>query len=406
MGMLWNAILLALSAIRRNLMRSSLTILGIIIGVAAVIIMVTMGNGATAQVTENISSLGTNMIMIIPGQERRGGGGGIREEAKLFNSSDVEALQDEVAGVRSVAPVSMNSMQLIYGNSNWSSTVYGTNNNYLSVHTWELSDGREFSSAELQSGAAVCIIGATVRQELFGNRDPVGENIRLQSISCRIVGLLQSKGQSGMGMDQDDLVLIPLRTFQRRVSGNRYINEMVVGRRNNSDPDTVRSDIERLLRQRRNIPDGQDNDFMVRDPEQLLSTLTGTTKMLTTLLGAVAAVSLMVGGIGIMNIMLVSVTERTREIGIRLAIGAFEHDVMMQFLVESVVLSSLGGFIGIAFGMGASIVIAGVMQVPFIPDGRIAAVAFVFSALVGVVFGFFPARKAARLDPIDALRHE
>ncbi len=404
--MLWNAILLALAAIRRNVMRSSLTVLGIIIGVAAVIIMVTLGNGATAQVSSNISSLGTNTIMIMPGQERRGGGGGIREEARQFDSSDIEALKDEVAGVSAVAPTTSKSMQVIYGNANWSSTVYGTDNNYLSVRSWVLSGGREFSEAELQSGGAVCIIGATVRKQLFGDKDPVGATVRLQSISCQIAGVLETKGQSGMGMDQDDLVLIPLHTFQRRISGNRYIGELLVARRENSDPDKVRSDIERLLRQRRNIQVNQEDDFTVRDPQQLLSTLTGTTKLLTMLLGAVAAVSLLVGGIGIMNIMLVSVTERTREIGVRLAIGAFEHDVMMQFLVEAVVLSSLGGVIGIAMGMGSSVLVSKLLDVPFIPDVQMAAFSFIFSALVGVLFGFFPARKAAQLDPIEALRHE
>jgi putative ABC transport system permease protein len=404
--MLWNAIVLALAAIRRNLMRSTLTVLGIVIGVAAVIIMVTLGNGATARVTSDISSLGANMLMVMPGQERRGMGGGMREEAKLFESTDVEAIQDEIPGVSSVAPTASKTMQAIYGNTNWSTSVNGVDNAYLKVRNWALASGREFSDAELTAGGAVCILGATVRKQLFGEQDPLGVNIRLQAISCQVVAVLQTKGQAGMGMDQDDLVLTPLRTFQRRISGNRYISSLMVGVREGSASSAVSADIERLLRQRRKIQPNQENDFMVRDPQELISTLTGTTRLLTALLGAVAAVSLLVGGIGIMNIMLVSVTERTREIGVRLAIGAFDHDVMTQFLVEAVVLSSLGGIMGITIGLVVSILGAKALDVPFIPNVNIAVISFVFSGMVGVLFGFVPARKAARLDPIEALRHE
>jgi putative ABC transport system permease protein len=404
--MIWNAIILALSAIRRNLMRSTLTVLGIVIGVAAVIVMVTLGNGATSRVTSEISTLGTNMMMVMPGQEARGMAGGSRDTARLFELVDVEALRDEVAGVSAVAPTVQRSMQAISGNENWSTTVYGADNSYFRVRTWGLASGREFSEAELTAGGAVCVLGNSVRKQLFGEGDPLGAYIRLQSISCQVIGVLSAKGQSGMGMDQDDLVLTPLRMFQRRISGNRYISSLLVGKRTDSDSAKVRSDVEHLLRQRRQIQPGQSDDFMVRDPQELITMLTGTTKMLTMLLGAVAAVSLLVGGIGIMNIMLVSVTERTREIGVRLAIGAFEHDVMTQFLVEAIVLSSLGGLMGIALGMGVSVVGSQLMEVPFQPDMRITTISFVFSAVVGVLFGIVPARKAAQLDPIDALRHE
>ena len=404
--MLWNGMVLALVAIRRNLMRSSLTVLGIVIGVAAVIIMVTLGNGATARVTSDISSLGANMLMVMPGQERRGMGGGMREEAKLFENVDVEALRSEIPGISSVAPTASKSMQVIYGNANWSTTVNGVDNSYLTVRNWGLASGREFSKAELTAGGAVCILGATVRKELFADQDPIGGSIRLQSISCQVVGLLQTKGQAAMGMDQDDLVLTPLRTFQRRISGTRFVSSLMVGVRPGSTSTDVAADVDRLLRQRRKIQPNQENDFMVRDPQELISTLTGTTRLLTMLLGAVAAVSLLVGGIGIMNIMLVSVTERTREIGIRLAVGAFDQDVMTQFLVEAVVLSSFGGIAGIAIGMLVSYLGANAMDVPFIPNANIAVISFVFSAIVGVLFGFVPARKAARLDPIEALRRE
>jgi putative ABC transport system permease protein len=404
--MLWNAIVLALAAIRRNVMRSTLTVLGIVIGVAAVIVMVTLGNGATARVTADISSLGTNMLMVMPGQERRGGGGGNREEAKLFEMSDVDAIRDEVPGVSGVAPNSSKSMQVIYGNINWSTTVNGVDNSYFKVRSWGLASGRQFSDKELSAGGAVCILGATVRKQLFGERDPVGVNIRLQAISCQVIGIMNTKGQAGMGWDQDDLVLTPLRTFQRRISGTRYISGLLVGTNKDSDSSRVSEDVEKLLRQRRKVQPNAESDFVIRDPQELISTMTGTTKLLTMLLGAVAAVSLLVGGIGIMNIMLVSVTERIREIGVRLAIGAFEHDVMMQFLVEAVVLSSLGGLMGITLGLSVSYAGASMLQVPFLPDMRITVISFVFSALVGVLFGFVPARKAAQLDPIEALRHE
>jgi putative ABC transport system permease protein len=406
--MLWNAIHLALSAIRRNLMRSTLTVLGIVIGVAAVIVMVTLGNGATTRVTQDISSLGTNMFMVMPGQEMRGGGGGMREQARLFEAADVEAIELEIGGVRAVAPVSSSSMQVISGNNNWPTSVYGATNAYFDVRNFTIGAGRPFSDNEQKVGSAVCIIGDTVRKEVFGSQDPLGSNMRLQALSCQVIGTLAAKGQNSMGMDQDDLVVVPLRMYQRRISGagTRYITEMMVGIRDGSDSSSVISDVTRLLRQRRKIQPGKEDDFNVRDPAELVAMLTGTTKTMTMLLGAVAAVSLLVGGIGIMNIMLVSVTERTREIGVRLAIGAFEHDVLTQFLIEAVVLSSFGGLAGISLGLGGSYLGAKVLGVPFLPDMKMAGISFVFSALVGVLFGFVPARKAAQLDPIDALRHE
>jgi putative ABC transport system permease protein len=403
--MIWNAVILALSAIRRNLMRSTLTVLGIIIGVASVIIMVTLGNGATASVASGINGLGANMIMLMPGQQR-GGANGMREQAKPFEDTDVDALASEIAGIDAVAPTASRSMQAIYGNANWSTTVYGVNNAYLKVRTWALESGREFNGAEVSSGSAVCIVGATVRKQLFAEQDPVGSNLRLQSISCQVIGLLTAKGQGGMGMDQDDVVLIPMHAFQRRISGNRTINGMQIGLREGSDSAMITDEIRRLMRQRRGRQPGQEDDFSIMNSDELLGTLTTTMRLLTALLSAIAAISLLVGGIGIMNIMLVSVTERTREIGVRLAIGAFDNDVMVQFLVEAVALSSLGGVIGISLGLAVSYLGCRLMDVAFVPDLQISALAFFFSAMVGVVFGFFPARKAARLDPIEALRHE
>jgi putative ABC transport system permease protein len=403
--MIWNAIVLALSAIRRNLMRSTLTVLGIIIGVASVIIMVTLGNGATASVASGINGLGANMIMLSPGQQR-GGANGMREQAKPFEEADVDALVAEIPGIDAVAPAASKPMQAIYANANWSTTVYGADNAYLKVRAWALDSGREFSDAEVTAGSAVCIVGATVRKELFAEQDPVGNTIRLQAISCQVIGVLASKGQGGMGMDQDDVVLIPMHAFQRRISGNRTINSMQLGLHEGSDSALVTDEVRKLMRQRRGIQPGQEDDFTVMSSEEILGTLTTTMNLLTALLSAIAGISLLVGGIGIMNIMLVSVTERTREIGIRLAIGAYDNDVMVQFLVEAVALSSLGGAIGISIGLATSYAGCRLMDVAFVPNLRVSILAFVFSAMVGVLFGFFPARKAARLDPIEALRHE
>jgi putative ABC transport system permease protein len=403
--MIWNAILLALTAIRRNVMRSVLTVLGIVIGVAAVIAMVTIGNGATASVATQISTLGQNVLILMPGQ-MRGAMNGSREEAKLFEESDLDALSSDLSDLRAVAPTASKSMQVIYGNANWSTTVYGVDNAYFDVRNWSVESGREFTTSEINTGGGVCILGAKVRKQLFDDQDPIGANIRLQSISCQVIGLLASKGQGGMGMDQDDLVLVPLRTYQRRISGDRKISAIQISLRDGADAMNAQNELTTLMRQRRGIQPNQEDDFMVMNSQEFMDTMTQTMHVLTALLSAIAAISLLVGGIGIMNIMLVSVTERTREIGIRLAIGAYDNDVMIQFLVESVVLASLGGFIGIVLGLAASFAGCTLMKVPFSPDLMIAFVAFIFSGLVGVVFGFFPAHKAASLDPIEALRHE
>ena len=403
--MLWNAFLLALREVRRNVMRSFLTILGIVIGVAAVITMVTLGNGATAKVTEKISSLGTNLLELRPGQGHRGPGG-TRSTADMFEIDDVQAIDREISGLAAVAPVASQSSQAIYGNKNWSTTATGSSNAYLKVRNWTLDIGREFTEGELRSGKAVCILGNTVRKELFSGQDPLDATIRLEKLSCKVIGVLKSKGQSSFGMDQDDFVLVPLRMLQRRIAGNTDVSAISISAKDGISTEKIEQDIERLMRERRRILPGKDDDFHVRNMEELVSTLTGTTKVLTGLLGAVAAVSLLVGGIGIMNIMLVSVTERTREIGIRMAIGAMEREVLMQFLVEAVVLSSFGGMFGIALALAASVWLAAMLQVPFIFSPGIVGVAFLFSAAVGVIFGYFPAQKAARLDPIDALRYE
>ncbi|GAB6111380.1 ABC transporter permease [Desulfomicrobium salsuginis] len=400
--MLWNTLLLALRAIRRNLMRSFLTILGIVIGVAAVITMVTLGNGATKSVSDQIASMGSNLVMVVPGQRFGPGSGG----APNFKGADVEAIRSQISGAESVAPVVNKSVTAVYQANNWATVVSGSNNDYFRAGNWELEQGRTFSETEERAGKAVCVIGASVREKLFGGQNPVGSEIRIKQFSCEVIGLLKSKGQSAMGSDQDDIVVMPLRTVQRRLTGSQDINRLSVSVRDGASIDAVKKQLGLLLRERRNIGENEDDDFRVMDTRQIAETLTGTTKILTMLLGAVAAVSLLVGGIGIMNIMLVSVTERTREIGIRLAIGALEREVLLQFLIEAVALSSLGGLVGIALAPGASMGLARVMGVPYIFDPAINIASFLFSAAIGVIFGYFPARRAAGLNPIDALRHE
>jgi putative ABC transport system permease protein len=371
--------------------------------VAAVIVMVAIGNGATAEVTQQISSLGSNLLMISPGQRR---GPGQSVGAPPFAVRDAEAISREVPSVAAVAPTASQSLTAIYGNENWLTTVTGTDEGYLSARSWSIESGRSFGPSELRAGAPVCLIGATVRSKLFGAQNPVGHRLRLQKLSCDIIGLLEAKGQAAMGMDQDDAVLVPLRAFHRRISGNQDVRMIMVSVRDGASTEQVKSDIERLLRSRRHISASEEDNFNVMDMKEITKTLTGTTQVLTALLSAVAAVSLLVGGIGIMNIMLVSVTERTREIGIRLAVGALERDVLVQFLLEAIALSSIGGVIGVLLAIAASIGLTHALHVPFVFNAGIILIAFLFSAVVGVVFGYFPARRAAQLDPIEALRHE
>ncbi len=399
-----NTLLLALRSIRRNLMRSFLTVLGIVIGVSAVITMVTLGNGATQAIQSQIAGLGTNLLQVRPGQRLGPGSGG--SGGPSFEVADAEAIASQIGGVAAVAPESRTSATLVANGRNWSSLVTGSTNEWLQIGNWTIASGREFSSDELRAGAAVCLIGETVRRELFGNREALGEALRVKQISCEIVGVLGAKGQGAFGNDQDDMVLVPIKTLQRRLTGNTRVNTLLVSMDDGSDADRVKSSLTQLMRERRKLASGEEDNFNVLDTKQLGETLSGTTRVLTMLLGAVAAVSLLVGGIGIMNIMLVSVTERTREIGLRLAIGALEREVLMQFLIEAVVLAALGGLIGIVLATVASIALSAVMDVPYVFNPGVNLLSFVFSAGIGVLFGYFPARRAARLDPIDALRHE
>ena len=403
--MLTNALLIALKEIRRNLLRSFLTILGIVIGVASVIAMVMIGDGTTANVKQSISKLGTNMLTLRVGQERRGAP---RDDnsAKPFTQDDIVAIKNDIQNIKAVAAENSTKMNIVYGNKSTSSSVIGTSNDYFIIKDWELLEGRTFEESELNSGKSSCIVGTTIVKQLFDAESPIGANIRLKNISCNIIGVLKSKGAAAFGNDQDEIIIVPLKMYQSKIKGNKDISSILISITEGKYIEGAKTDITLLMQERRAIKIGEADNFHIRDMEDLLSTMTSTTKMLTYLLGSIAAISLLVGGIGIMNIMLVSVTERTREIGTRLAIGAMESEVLLQFLVEAVVLSMFGGIIGIVFGMCIGYIVVNSMDLLFIINKQIIMISFFFSTLIGVVFGYFPARKAARLNPIEALRYE
>ena len=403
--MLTNAFLIALKEIRRNILRSFLTILGIVIGVASVIAMVMIGDGTTANVKESISKLGTNMLTLRVGQERRGPP---REDnsAKPFTEGDIIAIKNEVQNIKAVASENSSRMNIVYGNKSNSASVIGTNKDYFIIKDWEVTDGRTFDESELNSGKSSCIIGTTIVKQLFGEENPIGTNIRLKNLSCNVIGILKSKGAAAFGNDQDEIVIVPLKMFQQKIKGDKDISSILISITDGKHIENAKIEITSLMQERRSLRVDEPDNFHIRDMEEMLSAMTSTTKMLTYLLGSIAAISLLVGGIGIMNIMLVSVTERTREIGTRLAIGAMENEVLLQFLVEAIVLSTMGGVIGIILGLGIGYGIVTIMDLTFILNNQIIMISFFFSTLIGVVFGYFPARKAARLNPIDALRYE
>jgi len=398
-----STLLLAFRSIRRNLLRSFLTVLGIVIGVSAVITMVTVGNGATLAIQNQISGLGTNLLQVRPGQ-RMGHGGG--PGAPAFKESDATAIAAQVSSLLAVAPEARSAATVVLDGRNWTSSIMGSTNDWLITGNWKIAEGRDFSDIEQRGGSAVCLIGQTIKRELFQGQPALGALIRVKQISCEVIGVLGAKGQGAFGNDQDDLVFMPLHTLQRRITGNTRVNTLLVSMLDGAEPERVKAGITQVLRERRKLSEVEEDNFNVLDTKQLGEAFSSTTKVMTMLLGAVAAVSLLVGGIGIMNIMLVSVTERTREIGLRLAIGAMEGEVLLQFLIEAVVLAAIGGLIGVVLALGASIGLARVMDVPFVFSASVNLLAFSFSAGIGVLFGYFPARRAARLDPIEALRHE
>ncbi|MEM7357288.1 MAG: ABC transporter permease, partial [Acidobacteriota bacterium] len=368
--MLWNALTLAVREIRRNLLRGFLTVLGVVIGVAAVVIMVSLGQGATESVTSQVKSLGSNLVMAIPGRGMGPAGG----SAPSFQLSDATAVAESVGGIRAVAPVRILGLNAVYLQEDWSTQAVGTTVDYFSVGGWTIARGRAFNEAEVLGARPVCVLGETLVEELFGQQDPLGARIRMKNMACEVVGLLEGKGQGAMGQDQDSVVVLPLSTLQRRLAGrvgSRDVDRMMISAQDGASTDRLVRDVAEVLRERRGIRSGEDDDFSVLDTKEIADTLGATTRILTLLLAAVAAVSLLVGGIGIMNIMLVSVTERTREIGIRMSIGALPREVLLQFMVEALVLSVVGGLIGLVLALGGSYGLAQVMGIPFVFDPEI-----------------------------------
>lgn len=400
--MIWETVRLALLALRRNKLRSGLTMLGIVIGVAAVIAMVTVGQGSSRSVTASVASLGTNVLTLRPD---RGPGPGGSQVSRTFTLRDADALAG-LPIIGTVSPTASSTQTVVANGQNLSTSITGATSGYLVTGGWTILRGRGFTSSEDRSGSAVCLIGETVRRALFGNSDPTGQQMRAGNVTCEVIGLLQAKGAGTFGQDQDDIVLMPIRTVQRRFLGNDNVTSIAIALSQGVSSARGIREVQALMRERRRISLGEEDDFSVMDMAQIASILTGINAVLTGMLSSVAAVSLLVGGIGIMNIMLVSVTERTREIGIRLAVGAEGRQVLMQFLVEAIVLSLVGGVIGVGVGLALAFGASLYMKIPFAPQLYVVLLAFGFSALIGVIFGYFPARKAAALDPIVALRHE
>ena len=398
-----STIKVSLRALRRNALRSVLTALGIIIGVAAVIAMVSIGNGAKAQVESAIASLGQNIISIFPGNATSGGVRGGFGSASTLTIEDALAIRGQISGVVNLSPEMRDRTQILANGLNWNSQILGEDVSYLDIRLWAVIEGAMFTEADVRSAAKVCVIGRTVADQLFQGMDPVGQTLRIRNIPFKVVGLLARKGFNYFGQDQDDAVIVPYTSHLKRIARRPFLNSIIVQAESPDQMTRIQQDITDLLLQRRN---GREQDFVVRNQAELAEAATATTKTMTVLLGAIAGVSLVVGGIGIMNIMLVSVTERTREIGIRLAVGAHGRDVLLQFLIEAIILSLMGGALGIMLGVGSSKLISQLNNWPVLVSTNAIVGAFAFSAAIGVFFGFYPARKAAQLDPIEALRYE
>lgn len=394
---------IALRALRRNKLRTFLTMLGMIIGVGAVIAMVSIGNGAKAQVEAQIASLGQNVLSVYPGSTTSSGARGGWGSASTLTPDEANLIAKEVPGVAGVSGEVRDRQQVMANGLNWNTQVQGESPDYLSIRAWGLSDGAMFTDADVRSAAKVAVIGKTVADQLFSGADPVGETIRIRNIPFKIIGVLFPKGVSFFGSDQDDTIIIPYTSAMRRITGRQYLSAILIEAQSQDDMTRIQNDVTDLLLQRRG---GREADFVVRTQLELAEAATATSKTMTALLGGIAAVSLIVGGIGIMNIMLVSVTERTREIGIRMAVGAKGKDILLQFLIEAVTLSVIGGTIGIVLGVGISKLLASKMDWPSVTSVSSVVIAFLFSAAVGIFFGFYPARQASSLDPIEALRYE
>lgn len=397
---------IAITAIVKNKLRSFLTVLGIIIGVGAVIIMVSIGKGASEQIEKHIAGLGTNLIVVYPGSQKQGSVKMSRSSSSRLKIEDAEKVKDQATLLSGVSPVVLTRGQIIGGESNWNTTFYGVSTDYLDIRTWELSEGEMFSERDIKNKAKVCILGKTVADNLFPNGGSVGQKVRVKNLPVEIIGVLESKGQDAHGNDADDILIAPYSTVNARLSRFRFIRMILCSAENAEEMDEALIEVTELMRIAKDIEPGEEDNFTVQTQTQIMDAATESSNVMTVLLASIASVSLLVGGIGIMNIMLVSVTERTREIGVRMAMGARENDILIQFLVEAVVLSLIGGGIGILLGFGGIYLVEHLSDFATAVDSNSIVLAFVFSGLVGIVFGFLPARKAAKLNPIDALQYQ
>jgi putative ABC transport system permease protein len=398
--------MIALDSLLRHKTRALLTMLGIIIGVGAVIAMVAVGQGATAAVESQIASLGTNVLIIFPGSTSHGGVNSGAGGAVTLDLDDMQAIREQSPAVAAISPTARAQRQVVAGNLNWSTSIQGGNTEFFRIRDWRIETGESFSEQDVRTGTKVCLLGRTVAQNLFPGQDPVGETIRIAKLPFRVIGTLGAKGQNAMGQDQDDIIIAPFATVQRKILGIDFVNMFVLSAVSKSRIPEAQSEVTEILRARHRLQPWDEDDFTIRNQSDIAAAASATTGIMTTLLGSIASVSLIVGGIGIMNIMLVSVTERTREIGIRIAIGARRKDILQQFLIEAIMLSVLGGLVGVALGLGISKLISTFAGWPVFVSPASVAMAFGFSAAIGMFFGFYPARKASGLSPIDALRYE
>nr|WP_320022818.1 ABC transporter permease [uncultured Draconibacterium sp.] len=398
---------IATTALKRNKFRAILTMLGIIIGVGSVIAMLSIGESSKQSIREEMSDMGTNMLFVMPGQQRRGGVMMGNSNTKTLTLKDVDALRKEAKNITEVSPQVSTSGQAVNGNNNWPTTIYGVDASYLDIRKYELEDGRIFTDKEIKSLAKVCIVGKTVVENIFTSGiDPIGQTIRFGGIPLKVIGVLKEKGQNGMGMDQDDMILAPYTSVQRRMLAITHIQSIYASAVSEEQSNAAIYEMETILRRQHKLKEGEQDDFQVRSQAEMVEMVSSVTDMLTLLLGAVAGISLLVGGIGIMNIMFVSVTERTKEIGLRMSVGGRGFDILMQFLIEAVMLSILGGIIGIIFGTALSYLASFALNMPFVVDTQAVGLSFLVCSVIGIFFGWYPARKAANLDPIDAIRHE
>jgi putative ABC transport system permease protein len=401
-----NSIKIALNALKRNKFRAFLTMLGIIIGVASVIVMLAIGQGSKKSIQDQMAGMGTNLIFAMPGSEQKGGVKMGNSDAKSMNVSDVEAISRTCPAISDVSPEVRSGGQAVVGNQNWPTSVYGVNNKYFSIRKYSIGSGRSFTENEIQTYAKVCLIGHTIVENLFGKTDPIGQSIRFGNIPLLIIGILGEKGENGMGQDQDDLIMAPYTTVQKRILAITHIQSIAASAASENENEAAIEQITKSLRNSHNLKASEADDFQVRSQSEMVQTFSSISNIMTALLGAISGISLLVGGIGIMNIMYVSVTERTREIGLRLSVGGRGNDILLQFLIESILLSVFGGIIGIAFGIAATQITASIMSWPVVITTMSVVMAFLVCSAIGIFFGWYPARKAAGLNPIDALRYE